>query len=404
MTHPTPPLSEFDAAAPPASLMLIVATTAAWSLSLLSYYAQPQLLGPIMSDFELGEEAVGWLFALENAALALTILAAAGLLARRSRAQVAIAGGLIACAANAASPFANSFEMLLFTRFLVGTGSGLIGAAGTASAASMRNPVRVFAIVQVTSSVVWNVEPSAIPFATVPFSSDGGFFLLAGASVALTPLFLWLQPPRRAPEAKPSLLSAPNRVLALIAMAALFTFEVGQGGVWTFVAQIGEHIGLDEHTVGRTMTVTGMAGLFGGVLAAWLGGRFGTTGPIAIGIGLNVLAACGLALTEDSNVYAFSLWLWSAAYTFAVPYLMGALVAMDDLGRWVVASDGVWTLGDAVGPGFAGMLVERGGYVPLGGLSLVTGLLCVFVMIGVVRRFEGKRRRALVRETTTPPS
>jgi predicted MFS family arabinose efflux permease len=404
MTHPSPPASEFEAAAPPANLLLIVATTAAWSLSLLSYYAQPQLLGPIMSDFELGEEAVGWLFSLENAALALTILAAASPLARRSRAQMAIAGGLLACAANAASPFATSYEMLLVTRFLVGTGSGLIGAAGTASAASTRNPVRVFAIVQVTSSVIHNFEPSAIPFATVPFSSNGGFFLLAGASLAIAPLFIWLQPPRKAREAKLNLLSAPNRSLALVAMAALFTFEVGQGGVWTFVAQIGEHIGLDEHTVGRTMTVTGMAGLFGGVVAAWLGGRFGTTVPIAIGIGLNVLAACGIALSEDSNLYAFSLWLWTAAYTFAVPYLMGALASMDDLGRWVVASDGVWTLGDAVGPGVAGMLVERGGYLPLAGLSLVTGILCVFVMIGVVRRFEGKRRRALVRETTTPPS
>lgn len=381
---------------------VLVAVTAAWALSLLSYYAQPQLLGPIMRDYGLGEEAVGWLFSLENAALALTTVAAAGPLARLSRMRVAIAGVLLACAANAASPFVGSYEGLLVARWFVGMGGGLIGAAGTAAAASARNPERVFAIAIVTSQLIWAVEPSAIPFATVPFSSTGGFFLLAGLSLALAPLFFWLLPAREAPEAKPSLLAAPNRMLALVAMLALFVFEVGQGGVWTFVAQIGEHTGLSEHATGRGMTVAGLMGLVGGVIAAWLGGRIGRRLPIAIGVGLNTVAAVGLAFTDDTSVFLALMWLWTAAYTFAVPYLMGALAAMDDLGRWVVASDGVWTLGDALGPGVAGFLVERSGYAPLGGLALFTGVACIVVMVEVMRRFQSGQRRSSAGASSAP--
>jgi predicted MFS family arabinose efflux permease len=379
--------------APAASLGVLVAITTAWSLGLLAYYAQPQLLGPIMRDRGLGEEAVGWLFSLENAALALTIVAAAGPLARLSRSRVAIAGALLACAANAASPFVESYEGLLLARGLVGVGSGFVGAAGTAAAASARNPERVFAIAVVGSSLVFNGLPSVIPFATVPFSSTGGFFLLAGLSLAVAPLFLWLLPAREAHEAKPSLLAAPNRILALVAMLALFVFEVGQGAVWTFVAQIGEYTGLGEHATGRGMTVAGLLGLFGGVVAAWLGDRIGYRVPIAIGVGLNTVAAVGLAFTEDPIVYMVLLWLWTAAYTFAVPYLMGALAAMDDLGRWVVASDGVWTLGDAIAPGIAGALVERSGYAPLGSLALITGVTCIVVMVEVMRRFQSSKGR-----------
>jgi predicted MFS family arabinose efflux permease len=341
-----------------------------------------------MRDRGLGEEAVGWLFSLENAALAVTMIAAAGPLARLSRCRVAITGALLACAANAASPFVGSYEGLLVARWLVGMGSGLVGAAGTAAAASARNPERVFAIAVVGSSLVFNGLPSVIPFATVPFSSTGGFFLLAGASLAVIPVFRWLLPAREAPEAKPSLLAAPHRILALVAMLSLFVFEVGQGAVWTFVAQIGEYTGLGEHATGRAMTLAGLLGLFGGVVAAWLGDRIGYRVPIAIGVGLNTVAAVGLAFTDDPIVYTVLLWLWTAAYTFAVPYLMGALAAMDDLGRWVVASDGAWTLGDAVGPGIAGTLVERIGYAPLGGLALFTGVACIVVMVEVVRRFE----------------
>jgi MFS family permease len=67
---------------------------------------------------------------------------------------------------------------------------------------------------------------------------------------------------------------------------------------------------------------------------------------------------------------------------------MGAMAAMDDLGRWVVASDGVWTLGDAAGPALAGTLVEWGGYPSLALLAMVGGLSCMLMVLGVLRRFE----------------
>jgi predicted MFS family arabinose efflux permease len=150
------------------------------------------------------------------------------------------------------------------------------------------------------------------------------------------------------------------------------------------------------------MSVAGLTGLVGGVVAAWLRDRIGYKVPIAIGVGLNTLAAVGLAFTDNTNVYMALMWLWTAAYTFAVPYLMGALAAMDDLGRWVVASDGVWTLGDALGPGIGGLLVERSGYAYLGGLALFTGVACIIVMVEVMRRFQSGQRRSSAGGSTAP--
>ena len=80
-----PPTPTLEGQRPAASIGVIAATAAAWVLGMLSYWAQPQLFGALMKDHGLGEEAVGWIFSIENAALALTILAAAGPLARFSR-------------------------------------------------------------------------------------------------------------------------------------------------------------------------------------------------------------------------------------------------------------------------------------------------------------------------------
>ncbi len=373
---------------PRGSPRLLAAVTATWTVSLLSYYAQVQLLGPLMRQFEQGEEAVGWLFSFETTALALTMLAAAGPLARGSRSRAAFLGGSVVVAANLVSAFAGSFEVLAVARVLAGSAAGLIGASGVAAAAGTRDPDRIFATVTFTWGLLAAAPPTLLPYVTVPYGATGGFLALAGISLVLIPLFGWLLPARAAPGDKPSLLAAPNRGLALAAMLALFVYEVGQGGVYTFIEQIGLRAPMDEYAIGRTLTVTGLAGLSGAALAAWLGNRYGRRWPIAIGIALNIVAAVWLTVRHDPVSFVAMNLLWNAAYYFVVPYLMGAMAALDDLGRWVVAMDAVWTLGDGVGPGVAGSMVGRGGLEALFSLPLVTGLVCVVVMQIVIRRID----------------
>jgi predicted MFS family arabinose efflux permease len=367
---------------------LVAAVAAAWAVSLLGYYAQVQLLGPIMREFERGEAAVGWLFSLENTVLAISALAVAGPLARWSRTRVALIGGVIVVLANVVSAFAWSFESLVVMRALAGVGTGLVGAAGTASAASTREPDRLFAAATLAWGFGGAAEPSIVPLATVGYGSSGGYLLIAGMCLLLLPLLRWLIPPRRAEEAQPSFRTAPHRSLALVAMLALLIYEIGQGGIWTFIEQIGLRSQLNEYEVGLSLTATDLVGLAGAAIATMIGTRFGRRGPILIGLAMGMVAAVTLATSEDSVVFVAMLWLWNFSYYFVVPYLLGAMAELDDLGRWVVATDAVWTLGDGLGPGIAGSLVELGGYGNLAGLGLATGLTCVVLMLGVLRRLE----------------
>ncbi|HIF92957.1 MAG TPA: MFS transporter [Myxococcales bacterium] len=383
----------------------IAAVTASWIISLFGYYAQAQLLGPIMGDFQQGEEAVGWLFSLENTVLAVSALLCAGPLARWSRARTALVAAAVAVAANFASAFVGSFEALAATRVVAGAAAGVAGAAGVAAAASMREPDRMFATVTLVWGLAGAAEPMAIPFVTVPFGSTGGFLLTGGVCALLLPCLVWLAPPRKTKEAKPSLLTAPNRAIAVIAMLALLVFEIGQGGIYTFIEQIGLRSQMNEYQIGATLTGTGLAGLLGAALAAILGTKFGRRGPIVVGLLLNIVAAMVLATSEDATTYIAMNWLWSAAYYFVVPYTMGAMAALDDLGRWVVSMDAIWTLGDGLGPGIAGSLVERGGYDHLAGLGLFTGLSCMVLMLGVLRnlKFRDNNAHSAKPEEHAPP-
>ena len=387
----------------PVPLPLLVSVAATWTVGQLSYYAQPQLLNPIMSHFGRGEEDVGWMYGAEVFAYAVTALVAAGPLARLSRVGVALFGGAILVAANlisglVASGLGDSFELLQFSRVMAGAGGGLLGAAGSAAAAGARDPQRVFAIVTFASFLLIAVEPPLLPLVLTPFGASGGFFALAGATALMMPLFVWLLPPRRDDgEEKSSiwagLLSAPNRSFAVFAMLALFIYEAGQGAVFMFIAEIGERSQLNEQAVGNALGATALAGLAGAVFAAWLGRRFGNRWPIVFGIGGNVLAAAGLALVASAIPYVVMNLVWNLAYYFVVPYLMGVMAEMDDRGRWVVAIDSIWWLGDAAAPAVGGMIVARSGYELLAAFPVVTGVVCIAVFMRLLARFGEQRHR-----------
>ena len=381
-------------------IRVLLAATSAWMVAYLSYYAQAQLMGELMEKFGHGEAAVGGLSSLENAAFFITMMLAAGPVARLSRARMAILGGIVVVLANIASAYVSSWELMMVLRVVAGTGAGLVSACGTAALASSVDPDRAFAIVTVTSGLLYPLEPLAIPYAIEPYGLTGGYLLLAGMTFVFIPLFIWLLPAREVEgEDAPLLtllLAAPNRALAIVAMVALFSFEIGQAAVYQFVAQLGEVAGLTKHAVGEAMSATGLLGLSGGAVAAVLGTRFGRKWPIIIGLFLNAAAAAGLALQSDAVSYWLLNLLWGMAYTFSVPYLMGALSALDDRGRWVVAADGAWNGGTAVGPVLAGVMVEAAGYPPLAALAMTAGLVCMVLMTRVVTRLgdDGEGARA----------
>ncbi len=388
----------------------LVSCTACWFLAQMSYYGQAQMFGPLMSRYGLGEIDVGIMFTQELTVFAITALIIAGPLSRISRVKAAAAGALLLITVNLISAYTDSFEVVRVTRVLAGFAGGLIGAAGTASAASSQNPQRIFAIIGVSWGLIAAVQLAALPYVTVPYGAAGGYYGMAAATVLFLPLLVWLNPPRPhekmqesvAVEQKLSLWEriterlgvrdAPNARFAILAMVALFTFEIGQGATQVFLEQFGLRTGLEEIRIGQILGITAFLGLSGGALAAWIGNRFGNLQPIVVGIGFNALFASTLALGTIPILFAASYLGWNMAYYFLVPFMLGVLAQMDDRGRWAVAADAVWWLGAAPGAVVGGILVEKGGYTTLAFLAPVTGAVCVLILVRTIRMFNATRK------------
>jgi predicted MFS family arabinose efflux permease len=388
-------------AVPRLPILLIISCSAAWVVSQLSYNSLPQLLEPIKAAFDRSDEVVTQMYGYELFVFAIVALAAAGPLSRYSRVLVAFLGGAIAVAAGIMSALTDSYSVLVVCRIMLGAGGALVGVSGTAAVASSRNPERIYAVVMIVSEVVLAFVPALLErLALGPFGLDGGFYGLAIATALLMPLFIWLLPPRRSEgvsttSAWTAILQAPNRAIAVVAMLALFVYNTGQGGIWTFLAEIGRRSGVDDRLYGDSLTVISLMALSGSFLAIWIGDRFGYKWPIVLGIGLNVAAAVALNYGTNSIHFVILTVIWIGSYYFVVPYLLGLMARLDDLGRWAVTFDAMWWLGDAAGPPVAGMIVERSGFELLAAFPLCTGVIGITLFMRVLRRF-GSNRKASV--------
>ena len=399
MADSRPPATDETApAVPRLPILLIVSCSAAWVIAQQSYYALPQLLDPIKVAFDRSDEVVTRMYGYELFVFAIVALAAAGPLARFSRVFVALLGGSVAVAAGIVSALTDSYSVLVVCRIMLGAGGALAGAAGTAAVASSRDPERVYAVVIIVSQVALALEPAWLErLALGPFGLDGGFYGLAIATALLMPLLIWLLPPRPSESAETTsawaaILQAPNRAIAVAAMLALFIYETGQGGIWTYLVEFGRHSGVDDRFYGDSVAIIQLAALSGSFLAYWMGDRFGSKWPIVLGIGINVAAAVGLSYSTSPIQFVILNVIWFGAYFFVVPYLLGLMARLDDLGRWAVAIDAMWWLGDAAGTPVAGMIVERSGFEILAAFPLSTGVISIMIFMRVLRRFGSNRK------------
>ena len=133
----------------------------------------------------------------------------------------------------------------------------------------------------------------------------------------------------------------------------------------------------------------------GSFLAIWIGERFGSKWPIVLGLSLNITAGAAVCYGTRPIHFVILNIIWFGSYLFVVPYLLGLMARLDNLGRWVVAVDAMWSLGDAVGPPVAGIVVERSGFKLLSAFPLCTGVICIMLLVKALRRF-GDNQKTLV--------
>ncbi len=386
MSSPSGSLVEHrDVAPEPAGLLLAV--VAATGIGMLGTNTLPLILGSVIDELGIAESRAGLMGTVELGALALVSLVMAPRVGRLPRSRLAVLGGVVVVAGYVLSALAEGYSTILLGRLICGAGAGVVMAVGNAAIAASEDPDGLMARLMLVGGVAAVFLLGVLPLAIEPWGYGGAFAVLAVVAALCIP-FARRLPPAPGESSIPVAHSMNRKWLGVALLFGIMIDATSQDGLWTFSERIGIGAGLNVEEVGIVLASTTLAGLAGAALAFVLGTRFGRAAPICFGLGLGALSRWLLANASEPSTYWVAQLLLGLSFFLTYPFLFGAIAALDPTGRWAAAGAGIATIGTALGPAVAGVLVEAEGYPALGGLGIAAAACTAVLVIPVALSLE----------------
>ena len=245
-----------------------------------------------------------------------------------------------------------------WTTFLVLRGIG--GAAGgvavsqaTAAMARTRNPERSFGLFLALQTVLSIVCVYTMPPIIAAFGFAAAYgVLLAFNIIAIALVAIGL----RAATATEEHSAMPGNDAAgwlrsggvLLSILCFFT---GVGALWTFLAILGQGIGLDSSQVALVLSISKLVAFAASFLPGLVGSRFGRMAPIIMSAAILVTAVQVYAVATGFTLFVIATALFSFGWYMIYPFQLGALGQVDRDGRPMLAAAALTGAGLGLGPG-----------------------------------------------------
>lgn len=340
----------------------VISIVYATSIAIVMLNLAPTVEAYLRQDAHLSSGQVGAVFFIELAAMGLASFPAYAWLGRIDSVQVARCAYAVFMLGSVLSSFhLASFAHYAAARAITGAGSGTLMVLGMSTAARARNPDRMYALItfaQLGSGAVLLYLFSAL--------AGGGRGLkdvfIASACLGALGLFAagsLARSDRR--ESRPPRAAALPRSIGwrttLLAIVFAMAFNLVVGGMWTFVAEYAA-AGTTPAQVALVLTGATAAGLVGAASAFVIGDRWPRRRLLIAGY-LGILLGSGLLEFARGPVgFTAGCSVLSLAWNFTVPYVFAAVAGQDRTGRLMSAANLAFAFGLALGPLFAGGVIE----------------------------------------------
>ncbi|WNW11849.1 MFS transporter [Pseudomonas sp. DTU_2021_1001937_2_SI_NGA_ILE_001] len=307
----------------------------------------------------LNPARIGQLLSAELAVMSLATLPAYYWQRRCDWRRVAQAAAVLFIVTNLASAWTADYGLLMSLRILSALGGGTLMVVCIASAASSRQPERVYGLWVSGQLILGAVGLWLLPPLFASYGLRALYLGLAALMLACLPLATALPPRAQPPAPRPGQQPvARSRLVGVCALLAVLLFYVGLSAVWTFIGSIASAAAIDPTSSGRILSVATLLGIAGSLCATFIGARWPRPLLLVAGYGLMALAVALLLGLPDLARFAVAALLFKYTWTFALPFILACVADMDPQGRLMNSVNLVIGGGLALGPVLAGPLLE----------------------------------------------
>jgi MFS family permease len=358
------------------------------SIALMSLLVLPAMIGVLVDESALSEFQAGWAASIHFLGGALIALTMAFHMHGLDLRRVSIAAFLLAAAGDVLSGFtADHAVVFLMVRFATGLGTGAAYTAAVASFARERHVDRGYGLFITLQFIISGLGLFFLPVYSAFLGVTGMFLVFATLDLAGAVLSRYL--PGRATT--PSVgRSGKTELHILLGKAVLFgtlgfaIYEAANTAQFTYIERYGSALELSSQQLGSALMIGSLAGIPGAFSIILIGTRFGRKGPLAFGVAVAIAGLLILIGTEQLAYYMLGSVLLGFSWAFCLPFIQGLLASLDPNGSAVAAGSASSTIGGAIGPGLAAVVVGDGNYhrVFLFAIALLLTSLVSFFLAG----------------------
>ncbi|MET1536794.1 MFS transporter [Burkholderia sola] len=346
-----------------ATLVALVVFAAITPLLLL---VAPAVAGRLATQLGLSASQIGIYFFVELGAFSVATVPSYLWLGRIDARRVAAFAIAVFGAGNLLTAlWMPGFAALLALRAFTALGGGSLMVLCMTSAATSKNSDRVYGLWVVGQLIAGAIGLFVLPHVFAAFGLRALYVGLAALALLAAPLSRGFPSSlgMRTASAHTARSDAPRtpRRFVVLAIAAVLTFYLAIGSVWTFASRAAAEAGLDPQSTGNVLAIASVMGIAGAALASCAGGRLARRAMLAAGYGLLAASLVALAALRDTGGYSAAIFAFKFAWTFVLPFILATVAQIDTSGRLVATLNFVIGAGLAAGPLLAGLMLDAGG-------------------------------------------
>ena len=354
----------------------------------------PAMIGVLVDQANMSESLAGW-------SASMNFMGAAGIgmlmsvrIHHLNLRQVATLALVLAVAADIASAFtAGPTVTFLVVRTIAGAMLGAAYIAAASSFARYDGYERGFGIFVTLQFIISGLGLYVVPVYSDELGARGLFLMFAALDLLALSLARYL-PDERVAGKMDSEPKSELRVLltlaAIFGIAGFSMFEAANNAQFTYIERFGVSMGITEHQIGVSLLIASLAGIPGAFTIVIIGHRFGTIGPLTLGIAIAVSGLLILLSAENYFWYFVGGCCMGFSWAYCLPYIQSLLASLDRNGSVIAAGTSFSTLGSAVGPGIAAIVVSGGKYGNVFTLSIA-----LFAITFVCFLYSSRHRDAM---------
>jgi predicted MFS family arabinose efflux permease len=371
------------------------------SITVLPVLILPNLVGSVVDELGFTETQASTAASLNFVAGAIIALVMAFNIRSLNLQKVAVISLFLAAISDFLSGYTGDNVYLFMTmRALAGLGQGAAYTAVMSSIARTGDPDRGYGILMTMQFGISAIGLYLIPLVLSLAGIQGMFIGLAAMDLIGIFMAYKLIPSKRGIDSnlhdENDLSQVEWKVIfggaAIMVILGLCFLETAMTAQFSFTERVAtQRLGMEPEAVGSILAIASLLSIPGGFGCVLLGTRYGRSIPLFMGLATSIVGVTLLAMAQDPLMYAISAYILGFTWAFTLPYYQAAQAALCPHGSIVAAGSFSGTMGNAAGPGLAGMAVLIGGYnavLLMAGAMLLISILCIPNLIIKVRKFE----------------